>query len=230
MPIFCRINVHLLKNTVLHVIYINFFMKKPLLSCPCLVKIRLFCQNYTILWAIKVNRIPFFPIFYEKNQRSYAHICKKRLSLSIPYFINKTSILSDTLCSHVNFFNFFIKNHLQQCSYFTSNLSKQHCMDYGPKKSIGCIYVFSDVSWKNYFSHAHILSIHKTKLDLRFVSLRNPIFLFYFHFYLKMISMFPWWIIFQTSPGHCLYALDHLIWCAIFFFYYNLKKERTPFF
>ena len=55
MPIFCKKNVHSLKtyhshapilskkcpfsqNTVLHVICINFFMRKPLLSCPYLVK------------------------------------------------------------------------------------------------------------------------------------------------------------------------------------------------
>ena len=25
-----------------------------------------FCQNYTILWAKKVNKMPFFPIFHEK--------------------------------------------------------------------------------------------------------------------------------------------------------------------
>ena len=40
---------------------------------------------------------------------------------------------------------------------------------------------------------------------------------------LKTISMFLWFIIFQTSPVHCLLALDHLICCAIFFCQYNLK-------
>ena len=41
--------------------------------------------------------------------------------------------------------------------------------------------------------------------------------------------MFPWFIIFQTSPVHCLYALDLLIWCAIFFCHYNLKKKNSFF-
>ena len=48
-------------------------------------------------------------------------------------------------------------------------------------------------------------------------------------FYLNAISVFPWFITFQTLPIHGLYALDLLIWCAIFFCHYNLKKEELLF-
>ena len=60
MPIFCRKNARSLKNTLF-----SFHRRQ-------------FCQNYTILWAKKVNRTPLFsdfshkiialiPIFYQKN-------------------------------------------------------------------------------------------------------------------------------------------------------------------
>ena len=45
----------LLKTKCSHVIFFNFFHKNPILLCPYLVKKRIFCQNYTSLWAIKVN-------------------------------------------------------------------------------------------------------------------------------------------------------------------------------
>ena len=101
---------------------------------------RPFCRNYTILWAIKVNKI-----FTKKSTLSFTYFVKKVHSqkntlLSCPYFVQKKSILSKTLYSHVIFFNFLMKNPLLPCPYFfkkKSILSKQHCMDYGSKKSIG---------------------------------------------------------------------------------------------
>ena len=123
MPIFCRKNVHPLNNTVLHVICTKFFMKKPLLSCPYLVKMRQFCQTYTILWAIKVNKIPFFRFFHEKINALMHIFCKKgpfskKHAALMSIFCQKTSILSETLCSHVIFFNFLMKNPLLPCPYF----------------------------------------------------------------------------------------------------------------
>ena len=73
MPIYCRKNVHSLKNTMLSfpyfvkktlilsktrcssVLFFDIIMKNPLLSCPYFVKKRQICQKYTILWAKKAN-------------------------------------------------------------------------------------------------------------------------------------------------------------------------------
>ena len=111
MPIFCRKNVHSLRNTVL-LCQLKKIMKNPLLSCPYLIKKRQFCQNNTILWAKEVSRMPFFSDFSRKNYRSYAHILWKNVHslkntlLSSLYFVKKTSILSKTLCSYVIFSKF----------------------------------------------------------------------------------------------------------------------------
>ena len=45
----------LLKTKCSHVIFFIFLHKNPILLCLYLVKKRIFCQNYTIFWAIKVN-------------------------------------------------------------------------------------------------------------------------------------------------------------------------------
>ena len=63
MSIFCQKNVHSLKNKVLSCHFFIFFHTNPILLCPYLVKKRIFCQNYTIFWAIKVNTWVFFQPF-----------------------------------------------------------------------------------------------------------------------------------------------------------------------
>ena len=73
-----------------HISFFKFCMKHPLLSCPYFVKKRQFCQNYPILWAKKVNKMVFFPIFHEKSM------------LSFLYFIKNSSILSKTQCSQAH--------------------------------------------------------------------------------------------------------------------------------
>ena len=74
MSIFCQKRLFsknktstLLKTKCSRVIFSFFFYKNPILLCPYLVKKRIFCQNYTILWAIKVNKMPFFPRFFTKK-------------------------------------------------------------------------------------------------------------------------------------------------------------------
>ena len=64
----------------------SFFHEKPLLSCPYLVqKKHWFCQNYTILWDKKVNRIPFLLIFYQKITALMPTFCQKNAySLKTP--------------------------------------------------------------------------------------------------------------------------------------------------
>ena len=74
MPIFCRKNVHFFKNTVLLCQFFQNFHRKPLAVMPIFDQKHQFYQNYTILWAKKVNRMPFFSDFSRKNHRSHAHI------------------------------------------------------------------------------------------------------------------------------------------------------------
>ena len=116
----------------------KFFMKNPLLPSSYLVKKRQFCQNYTIFWVQKVNRMPLFSDFHGKIICSNAHILQKRRPISkkhlllCPYFVQKTSILTKTNCSHIIFFKFFIKNPRRSCPYLVKNssiLSKFHIMD-----------------------------------------------------------------------------------------------------
>ena len=93
----------------------QFFMKKPLLSCKYLVKMRQFCQNYTILWAIKVKSIPFFRFFTQQSTLSWYFVKNfhsQKTLCSDAHILSKTYVLSKTLCSHVIFFNFLMKNRL----------------------------------------------------------------------------------------------------------------------
>ena len=69
---------------------------------------RQFCQNYTILWAIKVNKIPFFPIFHEKIDAFMNIFCKKRpfskkYNALMPIFCQKNvhSLLNTVLSCHL---------------------------------------------------------------------------------------------------------------------------------
>ena len=79
MSIFYQNNVRSLKNTVLSRHFFKFFIKNPILPCPYLLKkTRQFCQNYIILWAQKVKRMPFFSYFSRQNINSYAHIFSKK--------------------------------------------------------------------------------------------------------------------------------------------------------
>ena len=136
MPIFCQKNVHPHKNTVLSChFFLIFYVKPPCSHTHIWSEKRPFCRNNTILWAKKVNRMPFFRFFTKKSLLSCPYfvkktsILKKNTLLSCPYFVKKTFILSKTLCSHVFFFKFFMKNSLLSCPYLvkiTSILLKLH--------------------------------------------------------------------------------------------------------
>ena len=95
IPIFNQKIVHSLKNTVFSCHFFNFFFKKPTAVMPIFGKKRQFCQNYTILWAKKVNRMPFFLIFREKTKTLMPIFCQpnvhsiKNTLFSCPYFVKK---------------------------------------------------------------------------------------------------------------------------------------------
>ena len=74
MPTFFQKNVQSLKETVLTCQFLQICREiyLPVLSCHAHIwtKQRQIFQNYTILWAKKVNRIPlFFPNFHEWSWR-----------------------------------------------------------------------------------------------------------------------------------------------------------------
>ena len=115
MPIFCQENVHSRKNTLLsypyfvektsnlsktrcsHVNFCSNFTWKTSCSSPYLVIKRQLCQNYTLLWAQKVNNMLFF----------FA-ISHKKYPLSWPYFVKNVHSLKNTRCSHARILQ---KNH-----------------------------------------------------------------------------------------------------------------------
>ena len=130
MPILSK-NFHSQKNTLLpfpyfvkktsilskiecyHAIFINNFIKNPCYHAHIQSKKRQICQNYKILWAKKVNRLPFFPHFSRKKQCSHAHILSKKRPISkkhtalMPIFCQKNvPYLKNTLLSCI-FFLFF---------------------------------------------------------------------------------------------------------------------------
>ena len=72
--------VHSLKNTVLLIIF-SIFHEKLLLSCPHLVNKTSIQTKLHYIMCQKVNKMPFLPIFHEKN------------NALMPIFHPKTSIL-----------------------------------------------------------------------------------------------------------------------------------------
>ena len=94
---FIKKNVQILENTLLSCPYFlkkttiltqkhssfKYFFSKFSWKTPCChvhiwLNKRQFCQKYALLWAKKVNRMPFFLIFHEKkNNSSYANILSK---------------------------------------------------------------------------------------------------------------------------------------------------------
>ena len=92
----------------------KFFMKNSLLSCTWLVKKRKFCQNYTLLWAKKVNRMPFISDFTKKSLLSCPYFVKNVHSLktnsSHVHILSKKRPLSKNKVLSCHFFIFFYKN------------------------------------------------------------------------------------------------------------------------
>ena len=90
-------------------------------------------SEYDVLFSdISTKKIALMPI-YLKKKRSFS----KKSLLSCPYFVEKMSILSETLCSYVNFSKNFIKNPLLSCPYLIKNVNSiKTTLYYEPKKSI----------------------------------------------------------------------------------------------
>ena len=127
MPIYCQKSVHSLRNQQLSC---RCFVKKTSISKNTMFSCPFFSVFYeknpfafmqkigqknvnsvkiTVYYGLKVNRMPLFSEFFQKNYGSHAHILLKIKQLSCPYFVKKPSILSKTWCSHVIFAKLFIK-------------------------------------------------------------------------------------------------------------------------
>ena len=117
------------KTRCSHVIFFNFFMKNPCCHTHIWSKKHQFCQNYTILWDKKVNRIPVLLIFHQKVTALMPDFCQKNAHslkntpLSCPYFIGKSSIFSKTHCSHVILVKFCMRKPLLLCPYLVQKTS-----------------------------------------------------------------------------------------------------------
>ena len=110
---FCQKNVHSLKNTVLSChFFSSFSWKTPRCQDHIWSKKRYFCENYTIIWAQKVNRMPFFPIFHWKVTSLMPILCKKNVHYLKTHcfhahiFCQKNVHSLKKHCSHIIFSNF----------------------------------------------------------------------------------------------------------------------------
>ena len=77
-------------------------------------------------------------MFFQKDVH-----CLKNTLLSCPYFVERTSIFSKTLYSHVIFLTFTWKTPC--CHVYIWSKNRQFCQNYlyyGSKKSIGCSFFF----------------------------------------------------------------------------------------
>ena len=137
MPIFCRKNVHSLKTrcTVLSChSFQTFHQKTPCFHAQDRSKIRQFCQNYTLLWAKKVNRMPLFSEFSRKNQSSDAHILSKKRPFSkkqtalISIFRQKNAHSLKNIVLSYHFHKSFHKKPLLSCPFLVDK--RQFCENY----------------------------------------------------------------------------------------------------
>ena len=80
--IFLKICEILSQNTVFSCpFFSNFSWETPCSHAHDWSKKRKFCQNYTLLWAKKVNRMPFFSDFSRKKHCFHVHILSKTFIL-----------------------------------------------------------------------------------------------------------------------------------------------------
>ena len=110
MPIFCRKNVHSFRNAVLLCQFFQNFHQKPLAVMPIFDQKHQFYQNYTIIWAKKVNMMPFFFRFLTEKS-----------SLSCPYFVKNVHSPKSTLLSSLDFVKkngHSLKNTVLLCHFF----------------------------------------------------------------------------------------------------------------
>ena len=114
-PYFVQKNSILSKTYSSDVIVFNFFLKNPFCHVHIWLKNSQFCQNYTMLWDKKVNRMPFFFDISRKNHCSHAHILSKKRPFSKKHYALMPIFCGKNVHSHENtwlsyiFFLVFLK-------------------------------------------------------------------------------------------------------------------------
>ena len=123
MPIFCRKNVHSLRNTMLLCQLKNKNHEKPSAFMPIFdQKTSILSKQHYILSQRSQQDALFFQFLTKKSQLLCPYFVKnvhslKNTLLTSLYFVKKTSTLLKTKCSHVIFFIFFHKNPILLCPY-----------------------------------------------------------------------------------------------------------------
>ena len=146
MPTFCQKKLPFSqKYSALMSFFSKSFHDKHATVIPMFGRKRQFCKNYTILWAPRVNRMPFFPIFHEKIialipifRQKNVNSLKSTLT-SCPNFVKKTSISSKN-CAIMSLFSKFSQQiHCSCARIWSKNVNSVKATPiYGPKKSINC--------------------------------------------------------------------------------------------
>ena len=150
MPIFYQKISLLSKARRSNVIFFKFLMKYPLSSFTYLVKKRYFCENYTLFWGKRINRIPIFSLCQEKFNAlipifsKNSPFCEKHVNL-MPLFCRKNVHSLKTRYSRFIQFKFFMR----KPPFFMHKIGQKNVnsvkitLYYGPKKLIGCPYFLS---------------------------------------------------------------------------------------
>ena len=162
-PYFVEKTIIFLRSRCSHVIFFKFFMKKPLISCPYLVKKRKFRENCNILWAKKAIKTSFFLIFNEKINALMYIFCKnvhKNTLFSCPYllsiFCQKKRPFSQKHCALMSYCSIF--SWKTPCCHAHSK-KRPFCQNniyYGPKRSLGCPF-FRFVITKSFLSCPYLV-------------------------------------------------------------------------
>ena len=116
MHILCQKIPILSKTQCSLLVFFQIYYEKPQLSCPHLVNKMSIQTKLHYIMGQKVNKMPFFPIFHEKNNALIpifypkTSILWKKTLHNCPYFTNKTSFLSKIQFSHDIFVEILMKN------------------------------------------------------------------------------------------------------------------------
>ena len=120
------------KHGALMSFFSNFSWKTPCFHAHIWSKKRQFCQNYTLLWAKEVKRMPFFSlsIFHEKMNALITYIVKTTI-FDGPQKVNKMLFLfryfSKNNSSHAHILSkkrsFSKKDTMLSCPYFVQKTS-----------------------------------------------------------------------------------------------------------
>ena len=136
MPIFCQKKVHSLENTMLSCNLFQFFLEKPLLLCPYLVKMTSILSKLHYIMDKKSIGCPFADFVWRKKNCSHANILSEKCQFSkkhdalMPIFCQKIAHSLNNKLLHVIFFKIFMKKPLPSCPSLVQKTSILSKLDY----------------------------------------------------------------------------------------------------